>query len=193
MLVSITGFIIVTILVILLRIIVGNHSGTIWIVALWLILEGLFGVKISDNFVGLNIDYVLVLQVIVGYIVIGFIWSLIKWNFKVKSVFKEFQRHEQIFNIEGSGREFKGEENIDSFNKYMLKAMGHFGTTLVNGTKRQDLLKMILPTPNDADNIMLILNWMWFWPFNFIVGIFRNTFELFSDLYEKISVDYTKR
>lgn len=157
-----------------LALVLWNYGGTVW------------------GFV--KSEFLTTVLFILGYLVLGVIWSFLKWNEKVKKFFTKIKKYKDEF-IQENGA-------IDT-----LEQVKHFGAYLNNRSIRglfynaktlDDIVKIV--TPKGADNKSSIVAWISYWPLSLLATLvnnpFRRLFEyvyhLSSGLYDKISKNQAK-
>jgi uncharacterized membrane protein YgaE (UPF0421/DUF939 family) len=121
---------------------------------------------------------------IVGYLVCGVVWSFIKWNEFVKSIYREFKK---IKNNET----FETHQELKTLCDQLRSNGLSLGYKEVNSL--EDVIEYI--TPKGIDNKSRIVAWISYWPLSLIATLLNNpfrrlferTYNLVSGLYDKIS------
>lgn len=128
----------------------------------------------------------------IAYVILGLVWSFIRWNEKVKGIFKSFSRLKEKF-VEKNG-EITKENRKDFYNTLG----GTFWYSDYSGKHRFDgdynidkVVKEI--TPKGIDNKALIVSWISYWPLSLIGTLLNNPFRRFFEwIYESVSGFYDK-
>lgn len=125
---------------------------------------------------------------IVGYLVCGVVWSFLKWNEFVKSIYRIFTEEKAKF-VETS------EVNIDNVRKFCEilrskdKNIRVYGSDVITYA---DIVNEI--TPKGVKHKSSIIAWISYWPLSLIATLLNNpfrrlfeyTYSLVSGLYDKI-------
>ena len=135
---------------------------------------------------------------IIFYVVLGIVWSFMKWRSYVMSVFNKFKEYREDF-VRDNGPIDK--KNIKGFNsKIDEKFINHNGYTIniyENNTLEESVERI---TPLASKKKSIITSWISFWPVSVAATVlnnpFRNFFEwVYSNLsgyYDKITNRYKK-
>lgn len=125
---------------------------------------------------------------IVGYLVCGVIWSFLKWNEFVKSVYRKFKI---VANKYG---ELKGPNDILNLcQRLRLVGISVYSSDVKNTL---DIVNKIMP--KGLDNKASIVAWISYWPLSLLGTLLNNpfrrlfeyTYSLVSGLYDKISANH---
>lgn len=129
----------------------------------------------------------------VGYVILGLIWSFIKWNQKVAKIFKLFSKLKAKF-IEKNGEITKANKK-DFFKTLEYKfwysdysgKKGYFN----DDNSLEEVIKDI--TPKGIDNKAKIVSWIAYWPLSLIGTLLNDPFRRFFEwIYELVSGVYDK-
>jgi hypothetical protein len=122
---------------------------------------------------------------IVGYLVCGVVWSFIKWNEFVKSIFNIFNQVKSTF------KTLEIPKDLTVFcDKLRSKGLSIYGSSVES---LEDVIENIMP--KGLDNKSRIVAWISYWPLSLIATLLNNpfrrlferTYNLVSGLYDKIS------
>jgi len=131
----------------------------------------------------------------IGYIVVGVIWSFIKWRSYIKNIFDEIAEIKAKFLVEHTTITDK---NI----RFLLERIveGYF----IDYTKSylsyysrndKDTFEMVINkiTPAAADKKATIVAWISYWPMSLLGTLLNDPFrKLFNSIYKKLSGSYDK-
>ena len=129
----------------------------------------------------------------VGYVILGLIWSFIKWNQKVKNIFRTFGRLKTKF-IEKYGAITDG--NKEEFyktlkDKFWYSDYSGKHSRFDKELSQEKVIKEI--TPKGIDNKGLIVSWISYWPLSLIGTLLNDPFRRFFEwIYESVSGFYDK-
>tara|TARA_R110000782_G_C14785211_1_gene410384 strand:+ start:317 stop:940 length:624 start_codon:yes stop_codon:yes gene_type:complete len=124
----------------------------------------------------------------VGYIILGVVWSFIKWNELIKQVFREIKlvkiNFEKIF----------GEITYENLHKFTESLGKDIKGDKVRCYGDDTLLTIITKfTPVGIDNKTLIISWISYWPLSMVGTILNNPFRrLFELIFNQVSGMYDK-
>ena len=125
---------------------------------------------------------------IVGYLLCGVIWSFLKWNEFVKSVYRKFKT---VVNKFG---ELKAPNDIVNLcEKLRLVGISVYSSDVKTTS---DIANKIMP--KGLDNKASIVAWISYWPLSLLGTLLNNpfrrlfeyTYSLVSGLYDKISANH---
>jgi len=125
----------------------------------------------------------------VAYIVVGIVWSFIKWNERVKAVFRKFKFIKDKFvkdNVAITENNFR-----DFVHKLEYNFKDSDGTRTAFGSTKtmEDISKKI--TPVGLEYKSLIISWISYWPLSVIGTLLNNPFRrLFEWIYDSLSGFY---
>jgi hypothetical protein len=124
---------------------------------------------------------------LLGYLVCGVLWSFLKWNEYVKSVYRKFnevrlKKEHTVLETEEQIRAFCDDLRVHGIQVYLIDAR-----TL------EGIIDYIMP--KGLKNKSSIIAWISYWPLSLIGTLFNNpfrrlfeyTYELVSGLYDKIA------
>ena len=124
-----------------------------------------------------------------GYVVAGIVWSFIKWNEKIKEVFRKFKGIKDKF-VKDNG--VITDNNFRDFvHKLEYKFKDGDGTNTAFGSTKtmEDIGKKI--TPVGLEYKSLIISWISYWPLSVIGTLLNNPFRrLFEWIYDSLSGFY---
>lgn len=126
----------------------------------------------------------------VGYVMVGIIWSFIRWNEKVKGVFRRFTRFKNEF-VRTNGE--VTDENRKQFNSEFNIEYKHDSN--VNSIISTDSINTIAKqiTPIGLKHKSLIISWISYWPLSVIGTLLNNPFRrLFEWIYDSLSGLYDR-
>jgi hypothetical protein len=126
----------------------------------------------------------------VGYIVVGIIWSFIRWNEKVKEVFRRFNAFKAKFikeNRELTTNQGVFIQELDSKFRSSDGYVIHF----TRNDSMEHVFKKI--TPVGLEYKSLIISWISYWPLSMIGTLLNNPFRrLFEWIYDSVSEFYDR-
>lgn len=128
----------------------------------------------------------------IGYIILGLVWSFIRWNEKVKGIFRKFVKLRDNFNEKNTGVELTTEQYQKEFNKTLeyqfKKGNGGFITIFTTQTQKEVIENI---TPKGVNHKALIVSWISYWPLSVIGTLLNNPFRRFFEfIYESVSGFY---
>ena len=132
---------------------------------------------------------------IVGYIVIGIIWSIVRWNEHVKGVFRKFNTIKKDFLSEnGLQWPLDGEQR-----KGFIKILNENGFSLYENMTIEEMSKKL--TPKASEKATIITSWLMFWPVSLMGTLLNNPFKRFfmwvysviSGIYDKITNSHREK
>lgn len=138
-------------------------------------------------FVKENVD--LTLYFSLGYVILGIVWSFIKWNEKVKKVFSKFKeirvKHPNIDDSE------KMKDFIISLNNSKFKDEDDYRVSFDSKDTISKIAEKI--TPVGLKNKGLITSWIMYWPLSLLGTLLNNPFRrFFNYVYDSVSGLYDK-
>ena len=125
---------------------------------------------------------------IVGYLICGVVWSFLKWNEFVKSVYRKFKATNDKF-----GSIKNPNDIVNLCERLRLVGISVYG----NDVKTiSDIASKIMP--KGLDNKASIVAWISYWPLSLLGTLLNNpfrrlfeyTYSLVSGLYDKISANH---
>lgn len=135
---------------------------------------------------------------LIGYLVIGSIWSLVKWNFRVKEEVSEFKREypqlfeylqshtEEEYNKERSLIIHSKERSRDENDQYAWMTKDCMGRIL------GDLKSNISPSNHKNQ----IIGWLSYWPWSVFwdctADLFKNLYKFLQNAYHIVSEHHLK-
>jgi len=125
------------------------------------------------------------------YVIIGILWSFIKWRTYLKNFFSRLKKAKDDFiSVNGS----INEENLRSFNKEIneLDLRNAYGRLVsFHSSTFEEMLNQL--TPEASNKKTLITSWVSFWPVSFLATMLNNPFRRFFEwIYESLSGYYDK-
>ena len=131
----------------------------------------------------------------VGYIILGLIWSFLKWNQKVAKIFKLFSKFKTKF-IEKNGEitdanRYKFNQTLEyKFKKSDFYSISSFGYEKEPYSEKKVIQEI---TPKGIDNKAKIVSWIGYWPLSLIGTLLNDPFRRFFEwIYESVSGVYDK-
>lgn len=135
----------------------------------------------------------------VTYVLLGIVWSFIKWRTYVMSIFNKFKEYREDF-VRKHGQITP--ENLKDFNKIVNNKFkdpdGHGTVSIYDHKALQDTVKAIAPIASKKKSV--ITSWISYWPVSVAATILNNPFRQFfewvysnlSGFYDKITNRYQK-
>jgi hypothetical protein len=117
------------------------------------------------------------LGVLAGYVVVGIVWSFVKWGLYVR---KEAERHANDFNRDRARNEEneRNHMNAEAVRSERIgcppKPVAHIPMTPIESYIRQRM-------PSVRDNVARISVWILYWPFSLIVSLFEDLLKRIVD------------
>lgn len=129
----------------------------------------------------------------VSYVIIGVIWSFIKWNDYVKSIFRKAQEIKDDFvHTYGEINDETKKQFISKINSSSLRD-GYYGheLNLPKDTSFEKIAKEIAPIASRKK--ATITSWVSYWPISLLGTMLNNPFKKFFEwIYNSISKFYDK-
>lgn len=134
-------------------------------------------------------DYMTTLLFVLGYLVVGVVWSFMKWNEKVKKVFAEFKKVKDKY-VKKNGK-IDATEEIKDFTNFL--ANSSIRGSFYHKKSMTEIVEEI--TPKGIENKSTIVAWISYWPLSLLATLLNNPFRrlfeyvysLVSGLYDRIS------
>ena len=130
----------------------------------------------------------------VSYIVIGIIWSFIKWKAYLNVVFNKVKKCKEEFIFEYSQIDDKNKPLFnDRLRDLGLKQYNEnsYYSKIKSDTTLEEYLNMV--TPVSSKNKTLIISWITYWPVSMLSTLLNDPFRRFFNwLYEQLSSSYNK-
>lgn len=135
----------------------------------------------------------------VSYILLGIVWSFIKWRTYVMGVFNKFKEYREDFVLKNGAIT---SENLKEFNKKISNKFryqdGSGTITFYNEKTLEDIVKEISPMASKKKSV--ITSWISYWPVSVAATLLNNPFRQFfewiysnlSGYYDKITSRYQK-
>jgi hypothetical protein len=141
-------------------------------------------------FIKANVD--LTIYFSLGYVILGVVWSFIKWNEKVKNVFRTFKNIKDKF-IAKHGEITEGKQR-EKFNSKLDYKFKNADNDLINFYGSDTFETIILKiNPVGLENKGLITSWIMYWPLSLLGTLLNNPFRrFFAYVYESVSGLYDK-
>ena len=129
---------------------------------------------------------------IVSYIIIGIVWSFIKWNTYVKRTFGRIKKVKDEFIAEH--KEINSKNRAD-FNQIIenlrLKDSSGYTISVFEKTTLDEIIKKVTPVASEKKTI--ITAWISYWPMSLVGTLLNNPFRHFFEwLYDNLSGYYDK-
>jgi hypothetical protein len=134
----------------------------------------------------------------VGYVILGLIWSFLKWNQKVAKIFKLFSSLKAKFIKENGEITASTKDKIGTrqkfYNTLSYKFKYSSGHSISSFDDSKDLDYVIETiTPKGIDNKAKIVSWISYWPLSLIGTLLNDPFRRFFEwVYESVSGVYDK-
>jgi hypothetical protein len=128
----------------------------------------------------------------VSYVVIGVVWSFLKWNYYVKNVFGRLKKIKDDFIRDN--KEIT-EKNRFSFNNQIQHSGIRKGSGGPLYVRDNDTLNEIIEkiTPIASEKKSIITSWISYWPVSLMATLLNNPFRKFFEwVYDNISGYYDK-
>lgn len=139
---------------------------------------------------------------IITYILIGIVWSFIKWRSYVMTIFSKFKEYRENF-IRKNGA-IDSKDNLLKFNRIIDSVFkdpegnGYNTVRVVAEDKLEDTIKRIAPIASNKKSV--ITAWISYWPVSIAATLLNNPFRQFfewvysnlSGYYDKITNRYQK-
>ncbi len=129
---------------------------------------------------------------VVSYIIIGIVWSFIKWTTYVKKTLGRIKKVKDTFIAEH--KEINNSNRAD-FNKAIenlrLKDSSGYTISVYDKTTLDDIIKKVTPVANEKK--IIITAWISYWPMSLVGTLLNNPFRNFFEwLYDNLSGYYDK-
>lgn len=135
----------------------------------------------------------------VGYVILGLIWSFIKWNQKVAKIFKLFIKQKNKFIAENGEIVERTKDQIGNkqafYNTLAYKFKYADGSGPISsfdeGKSIEEVIEKI--TPIGLEHKAKIVSWISYWPLSLIGTLLNDPFRRFFEwIYESVSGVYDK-
>lgn len=128
----------------------------------------------------------------VSYVLIGIVWSFVKWRTYVMAVFNKFKEYREEF-VRKNG--VITSENLKNFNKKIDGKFhdpdGYGGTVSFYESSLEDMVKKIAPLASKKKSV--ITAWISYWPVSIAATLLNNPFRQFFEwIYSNLSGYYDK-
>jgi hypothetical protein len=129
---------------------------------------------------------------VVSYIIIGIVWSFIKWTTYVKRTLGRIKKVKDEFIAE---HKEINDTNRAEFNqmieKFRLKDSSGYTISVFDKTTLDDIIKKVTPVASEKKTI--ITAWISYWPMSLVGTLLNNPFRHFFEwLYDNLSGYYDK-
>ena len=129
---------------------------------------------------------------VVSYIIIGVVWSFIKWTTYVKRTLGRIKKVKDEFIAE---HKEINDTNRAEFNqmieKFRLKDSSGYTISVFDKTTLDDIIKKVTPVASEKKTI--ITAWISYWPMSLVGTLLNNPFRHFFEwLYDNLSGYYDK-
>jgi hypothetical protein len=129
---------------------------------------------------------------VVSYIIIGIVWSFIKWTTYVKRTLGRIKKVKDEFIAE---HKEINDGNRAEFNKMIeklrLKDSSGYTISVYDKTTLDDIIKKVTPVASEKKTI--ITAWISYWPMSLVGTLLNNPFRQFFEwLYDNLSGYYDK-
>ena len=146
----------------------------------------------SDILAFVTINYIQVIGFSITYILIGIGWSFLKWNTKVKGVFKKLGKIQSKY-LNELGE--IPEKSLISLNNEICKAKFMYsdnsGYAIPYDTKFTETVIDVTPKGNEYKSV--IVAWISYWPLSLIGTLVNNPFrQFFNWVYDLVSGTYDR-
>lgn len=124
---------------------------------------------------------------LLGYVVLGIVWSILKWAFYNRNVFRKFSDIKATF-IEKNGP--ITDNNIKGFADKIYFS-DFTGENILSSKTIEEVVEKISPKAKYKKG--LIVSWISYWPVSFIATILNDPFRRFFEwVYENVYTVYEK-
>lgn len=134
-----------------------------------------------------------------GYVILGLIWSFIKWNQKVAKIFKLFTRLKNKFIAENGEIVERTKDNIGTrqafYNTLGYKFKYADGSSTISSFDESKSIEEVIEkiTPIGIEHKAKIVSWISYWPLSLIGTLLNDPFRRFFEwIYESVSGVYDK-
>jgi hypothetical protein len=129
---------------------------------------------------------------VVSYVVLGIVWSFIKWRTYVMAVFSKFKEYREDF-VRKNG--VITSENLKDFNDKVNNKFrdpdGSGTVSFYNATPLEEIVKKIAPLASKKKSV--ITAWISYWPVSVAATLLNNPFRQFFEwIYSNLSGYYDK-
>jgi hypothetical protein len=128
----------------------------------------------------------------VSYVLVGIVWSFVKWRTYVMAVFNKFKEYREEF-VRKNG--VITSENLKNFNKKIDGKFsdpdGYGGTVSFYESSLEEMVKKIAPLASKKKSV--ITAWISYWPVSIAATLLNNPFRQFFEwIYSNLSGYYDK-
>jgi len=131
---------------------------------------------------------------IVGYVVLGIIWSIVRWNEHVKGVFRQFNNIKKDFLTKYDLKWPLDGDNLKNF----IRILNKDSKTFYENMTIEEISKSL--TPKASEKATVITAWISYWPVSLLGTLLNNPFKRFfqwiyslvSGIYDKITSSHQK-
>jgi hypothetical protein len=128
---------------------------------------------------------------VLGYLVVGIVWSFLKWSEKLKTVFRKFNQIRLKFIAKNGKIDDTNEKDFKSKLHNTFKDNSGYFASCHGSDSIESFIEKI--TPRAFENKSLIISWISYWPLSLIGTLLNNPFRrLFEWIYESTSGLYDK-
>jgi hypothetical protein len=127
----------------------------------------------------------------VTYILIGIVWSFLKWNSYVKNAFNKLKTLKADFIREHKEINEKNRAKFNSKVQYSGIRKGDGGTLYLHDETLEEIIEKISPIASEKKSV--ITSWISYWPVSLMATLLNNPFRKFFEwVYDNLSGYYDK-
>lgn len=129
-----------------------------------------------------------VILFVVGYVVVGVLWSFLKWTSYVKQIVRKYTAVKEKFILK-----YKEIDN-SNYQDFAQKVKSELNTEYMDREhtiekQMAEIKRRIIPTPINKKSV--IVSWIGYWPLSFIGTLLNDPFRrFFGFVYESVSNFY---
>jgi hypothetical protein len=127
----------------------------------------------------------------ITYILIGVVWSFLKWNSYVKNAFNKLKTLKADFIREHKEINEKNRAKFNSKVQYSGITKGDGGTLYLHDETLEEIIEKISPIASEKKSV--ITSWISYWPVSLMATLLNNPFRKFFEwVYDNLSGYYDK-
>jgi hypothetical protein len=127
----------------------------------------------------------------VTYILIGVVWSFLKWNSYVKNAFNKLKTIKADFIREHKEINEKNRAKFNSKVQYSGITKGDGGTLYLHDETLEEIIEKISPIASEKKSV--ITSWISYWPVSLMATLLNNPFRKFFEwVYDNLYGYYDK-